>query len=110
MQEFAENSGLKHRLIEKQAKLTPDADAVQVELEKPLTFSMLNARSNQLARHVQLLRVSIIPVHMHMSIDFIITLLAILKTGVAYVILDPDAAAARKSYIKGRTGRFHLSR
>lgn len=99
LKEYANNSGLMHRLIEQQAKLTPDAEAVQFELEKPITFSALNARSNRLARQIRLLGAPIVPVHMHISIDFIVTLLAILKAGAAYVILDPDAGEARRSYI-----------
>ncbi|KAJ5369521.1 non-ribosomal peptide synthetase [Penicillium cosmopolitanum] len=99
LQEHANNSGLMHLLIERQAKLTPDAEAVQFERDEPLTFSTLNARSNRLARQIQSLRASIVPVHMHISINFIVALLAILKAGAAYVILDPDAGAARRSYI-----------
>ena len=38
-------------------------------------------------------------VHMHASADFVVVLLAILKAGCAYVILDPDAPLARSSFI-----------
>lgn len=93
------SSGLIHRLIEQRAKLMPDADAVQFELDKPLTFSMLNRLSNQLARQMRQYGASFVPVHMHTSVHFIVALLAILKAGAAYVILDPNAGAARRSYI-----------
>ncbi|OQE36922.1 hypothetical protein PENCOP_c011G06840 [Penicillium coprophilum] len=99
LQEYANNSGLMHRLIEQQAKLTPDAEAVRFEQDKPLNFSTLNARSNKLARHIRSFGASIVPVHMHISMNFIVALLAILKAGAAYVILDPDAGAVRRSYI-----------
>ncbi|KAJ5550506.1 non-ribosomal peptide synthetase [Penicillium sp. DV-2018c] len=99
LQEFASNSGLMHRLIEQQARLTPDAEAVQFEQDEPLTYSMLNTRSNQLALLIRSFGAPIVPVHMHTSINFIIALLAILKAGSAYVILDPNAGAARRSYI-----------
>lgn len=99
LQEYANNSGLIHHLIEQQAKLTPDAEAVQFEQDKPLTFSLLNTRSNQLARQIRSFGAPIVPVHMHISINFIVALLAILKAGAAYVILDPDAGAARRSYV-----------
>ena len=93
------SSGLIHRLIEQRAKLTPDADAVQFELNKPLTYSMLNGLSNRIARQIRQYEASIVPVHMRTSVHFIVALLAILKAGAAYVILDPDAGAARRSYI-----------
>jgi amino acid adenylation domain-containing protein len=93
------SDGLIHHLIERRANLMPDADAVQFEHNKPLTYSMLNRLSNQLARQMRQYGVSCVPVHMHMSVHFIVVLLAILKAGAAYVILDPDAGPARRSYI-----------
>ncbi|KAL6857396.1 NRPS [Amphichorda felina] len=96
---FRPSRGLMHRLVEQQARLSPDADAVQFEMDAPLTYSTLNRRSNQLARHLRQFRAAYIVVHMRTSADFIVALLAILKAGAAYVILDPDAPAARKSSI-----------
>lgn len=77
----------------------PDADAVQFEMDKPLTYSMLNRLSNQLAHQIRHYGASFVPVHMHTSVHFIVALLAILKAGAAYVILDPGAGAARRSNI-----------
>ena len=94
-------SGLIHSLVEEQARMRPDANAVQFELDVPLTYSMLNKRSNQLACQLRQYKASYIPVHMRTSTNFIVTLLGILKAGAAYVILDPDAPAARKSFIIG---------
>ncbi|GIC87449.1 putative nonribosomal peptide synthase [Aspergillus udagawae] len=92
-------SGLVHCLVEEQAKVRPDAAAVQFETEPALTYSALNKRSNQLARQLRQHGAQYIAVHLRMSTDFIVALLAILKSGAAYVILDPDAPAARKSFI-----------
>ncbi|PYI02181.1 nonribosomal peptide synthase [Aspergillus sclerotiicarbonarius CBS 121057] len=92
-------SGLVHSLIDKQARLRPDAHAIQFELDTPISYSTLNKRANQLARHLRQYGASYIPVHMRTSADFLIALLAILKAGAAYVILDPDAPATRKSFI-----------
>ncbi|RJE24545.1 Condensation domain protein [Aspergillus sclerotialis] len=94
-------SGLIHSLVEEQAKMRPDANAVQFEMDAPLTYSMLNKRSNQLACQLRQYNASYIPVHMRISSNFIVTLLAILKAGAAYVILDPEAPSARKSFIMG---------
>ncbi|KAF4181180.1 hypothetical protein CNMCM7927_000746 [Aspergillus lentulus] len=92
-------SGMVHSLVEEQAKVRPDAAAVQFEAEPPLTYSALNKRSNQLARRIRQNGAKYIAVHLRMSTDFIVALLAILKSGAAYVILDPDAPVARKSFI-----------
>ncbi|KAF7593905.1 hypothetical protein BBP40_010607 [Aspergillus hancockii] len=93
------SSGLIHGLVEQQARLRPNANAVQFENDIPLTYSTLNRRSNQLARQIQQYGASYVTVHMRVSADFIVALLAILKSGAAYVILDPDAPATRKSFI-----------
>ncbi|GFF64357.1 nonribosomal peptide synthetase 7 [Aspergillus lentulus] len=92
-------SGMVQSLVEEQAKVRPDAAAVQFETEPPLTYSALNKRSNQLARRIRQYGAKYIAVHLRMSTDFIVALLAILKSGAAYVILDPDAPVARKSFI-----------
>jgi amino acid adenylation domain-containing protein len=98
------SSGLVHHLVEQQTNLTPHANAVQFEQNEPLTYSMLNTLSNRVARQIQVHGASLVPVHMHTSAYFIVALLAILKAGAAYVILDPDAATARRSYIINDTG------
>ncbi|KAL5363155.1 Nonribosomal peptide synthetase 7 [Aspergillus floccosus] len=92
-------TGLIHCLVEEQARKRPDAAAVQFETEPPITYSALNKRSNQLARHLCQYNATYIAVHLRQNSDFIVALLAILKSGAAYVILDPDAPAARKSFI-----------
>lgn len=96
---FKARSGLVHSLVEQQAKLTPDAEAIQFEMDAALTYSMLNRRSNRLARLMRKYGASYVAVHMHPSADFIVALLAILKAGAAYVILDPGAVPSRKSFI-----------
>lgn len=88
--------GLLHSLIERQVKRTPSAVAVQFETDTPIAYADLNQRANQLARELRHYGCSYIPVHMRNSSDFIVALLAILKAGAAYVILDPDAKLARK--------------
>jgi amino acid adenylation domain-containing protein len=92
-------SGLVHQFIEEQAESIPDAYAIQYEQDDPLTFSALNILSNRVARQIPALSGSIVPVHMHPSVNFVVALLAILKAGGAYVILDPDAGATRRTFI-----------
>lgn len=97
-------TGLVHQLIEDQARLTPDTDAVQFEEEQPTSYSTLNKRANQVARHLLQYRPRYVAVHMRTSVNFIVSLLAILKAGAAYVILDVDAAQSRKTYMLEHVG------
>ena len=92
-----------HQLFEEQALRTPDAIAVVFE-DQQLTYRELNERANQLARYLQRQGVtsgSSIVSYMERSPDFIVTLLATLKSGAAYVALDPDIPPKRLQFIVG---------
>jgi amino acid adenylation domain-containing protein/FkbM family methyltransferase len=90
-----------HELFEAQVERTPDAAAVVYE-GRQLTFAELNARANQLARHLQSLgvetevRVSLCVEH---SLEMIVGLLGILKAGGAYVGLDPAFPKERLAFM-----------
>ena len=74
-----------------QAARTPDAIAVQCA-GKSLTYADLDRCSNQLARHLASLGVrteTLVGIATERSLDMIIGLLAILKSGAAYVPVDP---------------------
>ena len=80
-----------HRRFEEQAALRPAADAV-VCADRRLTFGELNARANQLARHLRALGVgggSTVALWLDRSVEVLVCLLAVLKAGGAYVPLDP---------------------
>jgi amino acid adenylation domain-containing protein len=80
-----------HQLFESQAEQTPEATAVVFEGES-LTYREVNARANQLARHLRAQGVqseSLIGLSMERSLAMIVGLLGILKAGGAYVPLDP---------------------
>ncbi|MBI2742859.1 MAG: amino acid adenylation domain-containing protein [Chlamydiales bacterium] len=69
---------------------------------KALSYRELNQKANQLARHLQTLGVqksTIVGLSMHRSISAIIGLLAILKTGAAYVPIDTTYPHNRKEYM-----------
>ncbi|MBX3327338.1 MAG: amino acid adenylation domain-containing protein, partial [Nitrospira sp.] len=79
------------QLFEAQVKRTPDAVAVSME-QKVLRYDELNSRANQLARHLQQLGVKpgvTVGIGLDRSLEKVIALLAVLKTGAAYVPLDP---------------------
>ncbi|KAF2836604.1 nonribosomal peptide synthase [Patellaria atrata CBS 101060] len=105
---FKPQRGLLHNLIEQQARLTPDLSAVQFESDEPLSYSTFNKRANQLARQIRQHRGLVVPVLMRTTSELILTLLAILKAGAAYVILDPEAPADRNRLIIKTVEATHI--
>ena len=84
-----------HQLFEEQVQQTPDKIAVVFE-DKQLTYAELNARANQLAHYLQ--KLGVVPdmpvgIYAERSLDIIIALLGILKSGGAYLPLDPALPA-----------------
>ncbi|MCK9496377.1 MAG: LLM class flavin-dependent oxidoreductase, partial [Dehalococcoidia bacterium] len=95
-----------HELIERQARTTPDAEAVVCGSVR-LTYRELDERSNRLARH--LLSVGMAPgglvgVHLQRSAEMLVSLVAIHKAGGAYVPLDPEYPAERIAYMLNHSG------
>ncbi|MHB9755163.1 amino acid adenylation domain-containing protein [Streptomyces sp. BYX5S] len=87
--------------IEAQAARTPDAVAL-VHDGTVLTYGQLNARANQLARHLQSLGAApgrLVAVSVPRSVELIVSLLAVLKSGAAYLPLDPDYPQQRLTYM-----------
>ncbi|MFI6350918.1 amino acid adenylation domain-containing protein [Streptomyces sp. NPDC050560] len=95
-----------HRLVEEQARLTPDRIALSFE-EEQLTYAQLDLRANRLARTLAAHGVgpeSHVGVCMHRSPDLVTALLAVLKAGGAYVPLDPDHPQDRLAFVAGDAG------
>ncbi|HEX3085995.1 MAG TPA: amino acid adenylation domain-containing protein, partial [Pyrinomonadaceae bacterium] len=89
------------RLFENQVTIRPTAVALICENEQ-LTFSELNARANQLARHMQSLgvvRESIVGICMDRSLEMAIAIIATLKAGAAYLPLDPEYPQERLAFM-----------
>ncbi|MFB6569605.1 amino acid adenylation domain-containing protein [Streptomyces noursei] len=87
--------------IEARAARTPDATAV-VHGTRTLTYAQLSARANRLARHLQSLGArpgAVVAVSVPRSLDLVVALLAVLKSGAAYLPLDPDYPAERLGYM-----------
>ena len=86
-----------HHLVEEQVARTPDATAVVFETSH-LTYRELNARANQLARHLRTLGAGpdmLVAVSCERSLEMMVAVLAIHKAGAAYVPLDPSYPAER---------------
>jgi amino acid adenylation domain-containing protein len=72
-----------------------------------LTYGQLELRSNQLARYLQSLGAgpeSLVGIFLDRSIDSVISQLAVLKAGVAYLPLNPAAPADRLAFMLRDSG------
>ncbi len=80
------------QLFEAQVERTPDAVAVSIG-PKTLRYGQLNARANQLARYLQTLGAKpgvTVGIGLERSIEMVVALIAVLKSGATYVPLDPE--------------------
>ena len=92
---------LLHQLFEQQVESIPTKVAIEFNGQQE-TFESLNIRANQLAHYLLLQGIkpkNLIGVRLERSIDMVVTILAILKTGCAYVPLDPAYPEKRLAYI-----------
>lgn len=83
--------GLVDQLFQAQAERTPDRIALRYEAQK-LTYHEVHAQSTQLARRLRRCGVRgehLVAVYLDRSLAMIIAMLAVLKTGGAYVPIDP---------------------
>nr|QEO73686.1 condensation domain-containing protein [uncultured bacterium] len=80
-----------------------DPDAVAVVADGvSLSYRSLNSRANQLARLLIEQRVgpeSVVGVALPRSVDWVVSLLAVVKAGAAYLPLDPDYPADRLAFV-----------
>jgi amino acid adenylation domain-containing protein len=90
-----------HQLVEAQVERTPDAIAVVFE-DRQLTYRELDARANQLARHLQTLGVCpevLVGISQERTTEMLVAILGVLKAGGAYVPLDPTYPAERLAFM-----------
>ncbi|MFE9425690.1 non-ribosomal peptide synthase/polyketide synthase [Kitasatospora sp. NPDC006697] len=93
-------------LFESQAARSPRATALAFG-DQQLSYAELDTRANALARQLAGLGVgpeTLVPVLMRRSADLVITLLAVLKSGGAYVPIDARAPEARMAVIHRDAG------
>jgi amino acid adenylation domain-containing protein len=88
-------------MFESQCKRTPDAVAVEYG-GKQLTYRELNVRANQLARELKHLGVqpdSLVGLYLERSLEMVVALLGILKSGAAYVPMDTAYPRERLAFM-----------
>ena len=90
-------------LFDAQAGTSPDATALVFEQDE-LSYAELDARANRLARLLAARGAGperIVAVALPRSIELVVALLAILKTGAAYLPIDPDYPPDRIAFMLG---------
>lgn len=89
-----------HELFAAQVRRTPQATAVAGS-GSVLSYDELNRRANQLAHQLRRAAVrpeSVVAIYMQRSVEMVIALLGVLKSGAAYLPLDPSNAPSRLSF------------
>jgi amino acid adenylation domain-containing protein len=95
-----------HRLFEARAAATPDAIAVMFEGQS-VTYRQLNERANRLAHRLRALTYgpgTPVALCLERSIELVIGLLGVLKSGGAYVSLDPSHPPQRLAQVLQASG------
>jgi amino acid adenylation domain-containing protein len=90
-----------HALFEEQAARTPEGVAVICQ-DRQVTYRELNERANQLAHYLASAGVgpeAVVGILLQRSVDLIVSLLAVLKAGGAYLPLDPQTLPQRLAFL-----------
>ncbi len=94
------------RLVAEHAAAAPDSLAVKAGAES-LTYAELELRSNQLAEHLRSFGVgpdSLVGIYLERSLSAVVSSLAVLKAGAAYLPLDPASPADRLAFMLRDSG------
>lgn len=95
-----------HSLIESRARLSPEVPAI-VEGDRTITYRELDARSNQLAAHLETLgaiRGAFVALFISRGIDHIVATLGVMKSGGAFVPIDPEYPKERIAHLLNDSG------
>jgi amino acid adenylation domain-containing protein/non-ribosomal peptide synthase protein (TIGR01720 family) len=98
--EFPQDKCL-HELFEMKAAETPENIAIQYDGQK-ISYAALNARANALAHYLVSLGncpESVVGICLRPSAEMVISVLAVLKAGAAYLPLDPEYPRERLAYM-----------
>jgi amino acid adenylation domain-containing protein len=94
-------SGCVHERIAEQARRTPDAVAVRYR-DRALSYRELNEKAERLAGYLRSIGVTAdtrVGVYLERSLEQLIAVLGVLKSGAAYVPLDPSYPPQRIEYV-----------
>ncbi|KAJ3541872.1 hypothetical protein NM208_g4404 [Fusarium decemcellulare] len=88
-------------LFEQTVAAHPDKVAVDFEGKTSLSFSELNSQANTLATRLKLEKGAIVPILAERSLELVVAILAVLKSGAVYTVLDPDTPLSRLEQVIG---------
>ena len=98
------------QLFEEQVKKTPSKTAIVFE-NKKLTYSELNEKSNQLANYLRGLDINpnnIIGIMLPRSLELMVAILGVLKSGACYIPIDPTYPEQRIEYMLNNSHAKYL--
>jgi len=90
-----------HELVEQQAARTPDEIALIAD-GREHTYQELNSRANRVAYYLIARRIgpeSLVGIALNRSSDMVVAILGVLKSGAAYVPLDPEYPRTRLEWM-----------
>ncbi|KAB8177360.1 amino acid adenylation domain-containing protein, partial [Lysobacter maris] len=99
-----------HGRFARQAALTPGAPAV-VGTTVRLSFGELDRRADDLARRLRARGIgpdTLVGISLPRDTDLVVAILGVLKTGAAYVPIDPGYPEARRAYLIADSGVAHV--
>lgn len=97
---------LAHQMFEEQVNKTPYNTAVILH-DKEITYDEINKKSNQMAYYLRAKGItlgSVVAIMLDRSFDLMITMVAVLKTGGAFLLIDPEYPLERIKYMLENSG------
>ncbi|MCC3771147.1 non-ribosomal peptide synthetase, partial [Streptomyces sp. UNOC14_S4] len=91
-----------HEVFEEQAFRAPDATAL-IFGDVRVSYGELDARADALAVRLPVSG-GVVGVHLERGVDMVVALLAVLKSGAGYTLLDPDFPAERLAAVVAEAG------
>jgi len=91
-----------HQFLDRSARISPQHPAVEEDEGGTVTYQDLATLSDRLRdrlRHMGVHRGARVGIYMGKSIDAVASIFGVLKTGAAYVPVDPGAPVTRNAYI-----------
>lgn len=102
----AETTCCAHEAFETKVNARPDEVAV-IHGSEQVTYRELNSRANQLAHHLRELGIGpekLVGICLERSVDLLVGILAVAKTGGAYIPLDPSYPVERLAFMLQDSG------